>query len=192
MLLAVFEALRGAVEHILGGLLDLLLHLGWDLGFVEALALLLEPLAALLAPLDEVIRGGDDGVRIALGKLDRLFRGLRVDEGGAVLLELFPQCCAEGGLALLTLVELLELSDQGFVASAMIRVVLADDGAACLDILRVLAEALVAAGAAGLVSHGSLFSVVVCPGRVLALLDLLGRCAQCLSDYRNSGTRCPA
>src|SRR5699024_7902876 len=77
-------------------------------------------------------------------------------------------------------------------ASAMIRVVLADDGAECLDILQVLAEALVAAGAAGLVSHGSLFSVVVCPGRVLALLDLLGRCAQCLSDYRNTGTRCPA
>src|SRR5699024_8414668 len=77
-LLAVLETFRGAVEHILGGFLDLLLHLGWDLGFVESLALLLEPLAALLAPLDEVIRGGDDGVRIALGKLDRLFRGLRV------------------------------------------------------------------------------------------------------------------
>ena len=56
-LLAVLEALGGAVEDVLGGLFDLLLHLGWDLGLVEALALLPEPLAALLASRDEVVRG---------------------------------------------------------------------------------------------------------------------------------------
>ena len=87
-----------------------------------------------------------------------------------MLLELLPQGCAKGGLALPALVELLEFCDEGFVAPAVVRVVLADDSAACLDVFRVLAEALVAACVAGLVGHGSLSLVVGCPGLVLALL----------------------
>src|SRR5699024_8312058 len=156
--------LAGTVEDVLGGLLDLLFHLRRDLGLVEALALLLDPLAALLPALDEVIGGGDDGICLALRELDGLLRGLGAEKCGAVLLELFPQSCAECGLAVPALVEILELCDEGLVTAAVVRVVFADDGAAGLDVLRVLAEALVAAGVAGLVGHGSLSSVVGCLG----------------------------